>query len=133
MTLYPGNDTARKTMAVATIVGSASLAVGSVLYKDHYAGHLVFCALAVARCSFLLLNNQNYRSPILQFTARNQKELNAGIGFPSRFGLLADGILNHQPLVAAAAVVYQVCDFCLFAAGRAGKRALALAVPSRQR
>ncbi len=111
-------------MGATVILGATTLGIGAVLHKEHYTGQLIFCSLAVARSALLLCDKNRFfpHSPVWQSVCENKKEINGSIALPSRLGLLIDGALNGQVLIGVAAVLYQVCDFCLFASGRADKR-----------
>ncbi len=131
--LWPGRSWTIKYIGVTVIFGSVTLAIGS-MNKEHNAGHLVFSALAVTRSAFLLFDAKKYpESKVWKYISRNKKELNGLIAFPSRLGLLVDGLRNHQPLIAAAAVLYQICDLALIASGRAEKRQKTLDARAAQR
>lgn len=126
MAIWPGRKWTLGYVGITVIFGSITLAIGSA-HKDHNIGHLVFSTLAVVRSAFLLCNEKRFpNSPTWQYISRNKKELNGSIAFPSRMGLLIDGVLNGQPLIAAAAVLYQICDLSLIASGRAQKRTHAI-------
>lgn len=131
--VWPGKAATMKYVAVTVILGSATLAVDA-LHKEHYAGQLTFCALAVTRNALLLCDEKRFpNSTKWRFICRNRKEINGSVGFPSRVGLLVDGILNHEYLVAGAAILYQICDLNMIISGRAQKRTAALKAAAQER
>jgi len=132
MAIWPGRKWPIRYVGITVIFGSITLAIGSA-NKDHNIGHLVFSTLGVMRSAFLLCDEKRFpESPTWQFISRNKKELNGSIAFPSLLGLLIDGVLNGQPLIVAAAVLYQICDLSLIASGRAQKRTAAIQSRARE-